>query len=743
MLLPSRVLPRSLRDAVECDPQGEDRNRRDHALPELPANEALRDLVPEPPGSDEPADDDDGEHHDDRLVHAEHHGVTGERQLDLRQHLSSRGAERTRGLDRRRRHVAHSTLDEPQRHGEGVEDAGDDPRHDRDRHQVDERDDVDELRQRLQHVVDRSHRLREAVVLGGQHAEHDADHDGHRRRDEHLRERVHGQCPDAHDSDQREHRERRQCRSEPADDERDQRQPADRREPWSLDQERLHRQQELLEDEDPDPLGDGEHPRRGVLHVVEDDLDLRQQPLLDGRAAWWISDLVGVEGIGAERLRDPDRTENRGHQREGLEAQSLPPRLVEVPVRRVRPRRHGLGRAVERDRHDHDHEAGEDRERGVRVETARHDCAEPASADEARDHDHREREQDRLVDAEKNQSASERQLDLAEQLRSRRAQRGRRLDRVHRDAADAERRDPDRRRNRVDQRRDHRCGRPDREEDDDRASGRRRRERSASRRGAGVIAFAKRSERPATMPSGMPMRSESPTATSISASVCMLSSQRPVSANVANATSVIERCAQAAEPRNDEHAGNRRPDPGHPEQEAVEPVDEVVDRRREAVEEREDEAPMSASPFSVRSHTWKVVEVAGERSSRSANRATGTRIVRPFASTVTPHARYARYMSATIACGLDDLPAPPRHVREDGGAAVPRPRRRPTSVIAALAGDRREHGDAVDDSDDAAVLDRADRLARSSATTGIGTSDGGRDVEPAVRRSARPAPGRA
>ena len=53
----------------------------------------------------------------------------------------------------------------------------------------------------------------------------------------------------------------------------------------------------------------------------------------------------------------------------------------------------------------------------------------------------------------------------------------------------------------------------------------------------GVIARWKRSERPAMTPSGMPTRSESDTAASMSASVCMLGSHRPISANNANAPS--------------------------------------------------------------------------------------------------------------------------------------------------------------------------------------------------------------
>ncbi len=51
----------------------------------------------------------------------------------------------------------------------------------------------------------------------------------------------------------------------------------------------------------------------------------------------------------------------------------------------------------------------------------------------------------------------------------------------------------------------------------------------------GVTARANRSESPAHTPSGIPTRSERPTAASISARVCMLSTQRPLAAKATNA----------------------------------------------------------------------------------------------------------------------------------------------------------------------------------------------------------------
>ena len=104
-----------------------------------------------------------------------------------------------------------------------------------------------------------------------------------------------------------------------------------------------------------------------------------------------------------------------------------------------------------------------------------------------------------------------------------------------------------------------------------------------------MIARLKRLERPATMPSGIPTSSESATATSISASVCMLSSHSPVSANEAKAQSVTSAARKPPKRRTRSVAGGGRPDPRQPEQQPVEPVDEVVDGGREPVEEREDD----------------------------------------------------------------------------------------------------------------------------------------------------------
>jgi hypothetical protein len=69
------------------------------------------------------------------------------------------------------------------------------------------------------------------------------------------------------------------------------------------------------------PARDLVDPRRRVLHVVEDDLDLREQPLLERRAAWWIPGLVRVDRGDAQRLRHPDGRDDRQSDGGGLDPQ--------------------------------------------------------------------------------------------------------------------------------------------------------------------------------------------------------------------------------------------------------------------------------------------------------------------------------------------------------------------------------------------------------------------------------------
>ena len=114
---------------VERDPERQDRNGCDHAQPERVALEPLRNLVAEPAGADQSSNHDDGEHHDDPLVHAEHDRVARQRDLHLQQHLPPRGAERTGRLDRLGRDATQAARDEPDHDGHRVQHRGDDPRH--------------------------------------------------------------------------------------------------------------------------------------------------------------------------------------------------------------------------------------------------------------------------------------------------------------------------------------------------------------------------------------------------------------------------------------------------------------------------------------------------------------------------------------------------------------------------------------------------------------------------------------
>ena len=78
--------------------------------------------------------------------------VAGERQLDLRQHLHPRCPERRGRLDRRRGDAAQAVRDQPDHHRDRVEHRGDHAGILDTGIEVDERDDVDQLRKRLQRV---------------------------------------------------------------------------------------------------------------------------------------------------------------------------------------------------------------------------------------------------------------------------------------------------------------------------------------------------------------------------------------------------------------------------------------------------------------------------------------------------------------------------------------------------------------------------------------------------------------
>ena len=129
-------------------------------------------------------------------------------------------------------------------------------------------------------------------------------------------------------------------------------------------------------------------------------------------------------------------------------------------------------------------------------------------------------------------------------------------------------------------------------------------------------------------PSGIPTRSERPTAASISASVCMLASHRPISANERERPDDPRAGAPAAEAQGDERPGSRRADPRQPEEQAVEPLDEVVHEGREPVEDGEHEARILGVPL-VEQPGLEARRGARERVPRRGSPATGTRAARP------------------------------------------------------------------------------------------------------------------
>ena len=138
----------------------------------------------------------------------------------------------------------------------------------------------------------------------------------------------------------------------------------------------------------------------------------------------------------------------------------------------------------------------------------------------------------------------------------------------------------------------------------------------------GVMARSKRSERPGEMPSGIPTTSESPTAENISASVWMLSSQSPLSANIANAASAQIAARTPPKRSDDERRRRRCADPGHPVQEARQPGDEVVEEVAKPLNARKTALGLSALRWSM-SHVWKSFRWVGS-AFQSSLPATGT-----------------------------------------------------------------------------------------------------------------------
>ena len=219
--------------------------------------------------------------------------------------------------------------------------------------------------------------------------------------------------------------------------------------------------------------------------------------------------------------------------------------------------------------------------------------------------------------------------------------------------ADAERGDAHGRRDRVDHRADHGGRGADREQDHHRhqvgegGHDLHRVERRRDRCG-GSARCVRRST-----PTGMPIASESSTAADISASVCMLSSHRPMRANETKAPSTI---SAARQPPKRSTISTRRRDrahPGEPRAAVVERGHEPLRERPEAVEERED---------GVRALGGALVEQpALERRRACAGQLLPGERRRP-GELVAPAAR-----SRAASARRSRPPAPPRPRQRDGG----------------------------------------------------------------------------
>ncbi len=166
--------------------------------------------------------------------------------------------------------------------------------------------------------------------------------------------------------------------------------PSERHGPRRLHEEVPEGNEPVLDDVVAEPARHPEQERVRVLDVVEHGLDPSEEPVAGARAR--------VVGADAEETRDRHHRDDRQARSDRGEAQLAPEIVRQVTAGRVGPLRDRLRHAVERHRHHDDDETGEERQGRIGVQAARHDVAEALAADEAGDHDHGEREEDRLVD---------------------------------------------------------------------------------------------------------------------------------------------------------------------------------------------------------------------------------------------------------------------------------------------------------------------------------------------------------
>ena len=382
-------------------------------------------------------------------------------------------AERGRRLDRGGRDLAQADGDEPDHDRDRVRHGCDDARHPADVEERNDRNQVHELRQRLQRVEHGSQDALDAWALGRPDAHRESDQQGQQGRDDHLRGRIHRRLPHPHDSDRREQHAGGDRLAGARHDQGDRGHAADDEPPGRPDEEHAQGLEPVGHDPVAERVRDGIDHAIRVLHRLDRVVDGAGDPAvaearLVDRAR--DRDVVGEDAADAGRAGDQCARDDRGERPE--REQPLAPLLLarqHVVSGRVGAVARGLGGTVERDRHDHDREARDHRLADVEVgEGADHRVAQAAAADQGGDDNHREGHHDRLVDAEHDRPAGERQLHPGQHLQAGRAERIGGLHRLVLDAADAERGDPYGRRHGVDHRRDDRGRVPDREQDHDR-----------------------------------------------------------------------------------------------------------------------------------------------------------------------------------------------------------------------------------------------------------------------------------
>ena len=139
------------------------------------------------------------------------------------------------------------------------------------------------------------------------------------------------------------------------------------------------------------------------------------------------------------------------------------------PPARIDPGGDLLAQPIEHDGQDDDRDPGiEHRADIVADQGTQRGLSEPGGVDERRDDDHRHGQHQRLVEGQGQLTPGKRQADPGEQLPPGRPERAPRLDGIGGHVPDAQRRDPDRRRHRVDEGHDRRRRRADPEEQHER-----------------------------------------------------------------------------------------------------------------------------------------------------------------------------------------------------------------------------------------------------------------------------------